>query len=237
MLKLRVNRPICLRLVIVSFLFFLCYPGYPYVLQNGSGKGYCETATESDCVEVARVSETATIMSSPETIEYLVINGGRHFLNSHANYLLLLEKIEASSIDGIDFYQLEKLLDNSLEQIQLARDTYRKLIEKAEVTPYNPSFIKNLEDFDYDAHKLENNLNGTIFSNVCFFLKEGNITGAYGFSYSNFFEIEKALNNLRVSIAINKIPQIEELWKINENYSDALLFGQYAARVYMSQNH
>jgi hypothetical protein len=166
------------------------------------------------------------------TINNHVIEGCGYFLNAYSDILILLNRVELSDLQGIDYEELKKIVDNSVSNMNNARAAYSSLVEMAVSTPYIPGSIQKLKNFDYDGFQREHRLNGIIFKDVVSYLEKGEVRGIY---YRLLVDIEKILNNLytiKSVIDSETFPEISTLWKINQACSETILFGQYAAEIF-----
>jgi hypothetical protein len=197
--------------VIVVTCFLMTGSVYPYILQNGSGKGYEPPKTLG-----------AEVGNSIET--YIEIGGG-YFLKSHSDLLLFLNKVEMSGINGSDYNEWQGILKSALGNMRNAKETYDLLIKTAEATPYNQEVISRLAKFDYASFAQVNNLNEIIFNEVEQRLASGDITGCYKNAYADMCTIEKLL-----VLALNEVSLSK--WKLNGLCADTLIFGQYVAMVF-----
>jgi hypothetical protein len=165
-------------------------------------------------------------------IEAHVIEGAGHFLNAYSNILLLLNRVEKSELEGMDFNEAALIVTRAIENMDNALTVYNQLIDIAERTPYNKNAISKLMDFDYNGFMLRRGLNPVIFRDVEFYLSNGDIKGMFKHIRSKFIIIKDVLIAIKVDIDIEKELKISELWKLNEISSITLLFGQYASMCF-----
>ena len=98
--------------------------------------------------------------------------------------------------------------------------------------PYDYALIGKLKSFDYQTFFKNNpGLNPAVFQNVEFFLKSGDVKGAFDYMYEGATEIFNKLNLIKESTDIATLPKISELWRLNQMYSNTLLFGQYITQL------
>lgn len=165
-------------------------------------------------------------------IEDYIIEGAGYFLNGYSDVLMFLNQVELSGTKGLDFTELNKLLDNALNHIKNAKNTYYSLIRAAEMTPYNETVTAKLIAFDYDSFMMNNGLNNDIFQAVKKNLRNGDITGIFRQNLVDMEYIEGLLIVVKEKVAVNEMPVINKLWKLNQEYASALLYGQYVAQVF-----
>lgn len=191
----------------------------PCICANGAGDGY---SNEGSAGKSTRSS----------MIETYIIEGGGSFLNAQSDILLFLNKIEMSALKGIDFSELQAIIHNAIYHMREAKLSYDNLIKVAEVTPYNTGVINKLVSFNYNEFCDEKNLNPIIFKKVKEYLNAGDITGTYRKINSKFNKILGLLDVIKSEISLNKTPELADLWKLYQECSHTLLFGQYIAEVF-----
>ena len=205
-------------LIGISLIMVYCN-SFSLIYDNGAGSGYGGEGEK-------------TSGYSGSTIEGYIIEGAGYFLNGYSDVLLLLNKIEVSGTTGLDFIELNKLLDNAISNIKDSKNTYENLIKVAEITPYSEPVISKLINFDYVSFMMKNGLNSEIFQAVEKNLRNGNITGIFRQNYSDMEYLEGLLLIVKEKVSMNEIPVINKLWKLNQKYASALLYGQYVAQVF-----
>jgi hypothetical protein len=192
---------------------------FSYILQNGSGKGYPDGDGDNGIVNNL-------------SIETYVIQGAGYFLEGNSCIQTILNHAELQDLKGIDYNELHQLVDRAYFNITIARLTYEQLIRIAEMTPYNQEFVSKLKAFDYQSYMTETGLNSVVFNKVREYLEKGDITGSFKHTYSNLCDIEELLTSIKNGTAVNRIPELSLLWKLNETCAETSLFGSYAARVF-----
>ncbi len=163
--------------------------------------------------------------------EYL-INGAGYYLDSYSDTLSFLKKIEVSELSGIDFGELQSLINSAVGNMEQADDAYVNLKNKADVTSYNQSVIDALKTFHYVLYRRNNNLNKSIFKEVQNYLQSGDVRGAYGRMRQDTHCLSALLNNIKAVVDSGQTPDVSLLWRLNQDYADSLLFGQYMAGVF-----
>jgi hypothetical protein len=202
----------------IFILMLINMNAFSYIYHNGSGSGY---------------EESGEIYSEDTyTIETLIISGAGYYLKSNSKIQKFLNLIELQDIIPIDYNEINRLMNLALENIAIARETYENLIILAESTPYKLEFIAKLKNFDYQSYMNEMGLNSVVFNKVREYLEKGDITGSFKHTYSNLCAIEELLTSIKNGTAVNQMPELSLLWKLNETCAESLLFGSYAARVF-----
>ena len=194
---------------------------FPVICANGSGNGF-----------IGGVEEVKSVNGASEQIETYVIEGAGNFLNAQANIFLFLNKVEMGDLKGINHSELQVILNDAIYYMKEASLSYENLIKTAEITPYNLDVINNLKSFNYDEFAIEKKLNPIIFRKVKNLLGAGNIIGAYQLINAKFNKITALLGGLQKDTELNKTPEPDALWTLNNQCSHTLLFGQYIAEVF-----
>ena len=209
-----------LKVVIVVFVLFVFNPNLnSRICANGAGGGYGENPGE----KVAGVGSA---------IENYIIEGGGYFLKANSGISLFLNKVELSALNGVDYAELNAILNSAADNMQAACSTYENLIKLAEITPYDEAVTAALKTFNYNGFLKEKNLIPVIFNEVGEYLKRGDITGALKKIQEKFDEISTLLAAIRVEATAGNLPGTANLWVLNGKCCRALLFGQYIAEVF-----
>lgn len=199
-------------------LLLLNFTALSYVRVNGGEGGYDEGDGESSYYS--------------SSIKYYIIKGGGYYLDGYSDVLEFLNRFELSDLYGLDYTELNQILDSSIHNMYNANNNYFMLILKAEFTPYNMTFIDKLKTFDYRGFESAHHLNAVIFDKVKDFLEKGDITGAFKACRTDILEIIAVLERIKGYTVNNRVPVLPDIWLLNELCSESLLFGQYAARVF-----
>lgn len=172
--------------------------------------------------------------TSPQVkgLRELIVEGAGYFLDSSSNFLLFLNKVEVAELVNLDYNEVQMNLNSAIEKMKYARDTYTHLKQIADITPYNPTVIEELSNFDYADFQKNNGLIEPIFDQVRAYLEKGNIREIYEEALSNTEKILNIASIIKEKIDDDEFPEISDLWELNESCSKSLLFGQYAARVF-----
>lgn len=186
-----------------------------------------------ECSDDSTGNSLGTIQSGGQIGTHVIIGAG-NFLKSHSDFQLFLNKYELSELNGVCFEELQSILNNCISSMESTVVTYYDLKNIASVTPYDQSVIDNLKDFDYDGFLQGRNLNPAVFQEVRGFLSQGDVTGAICDIYSKTLDLLDLLYRIKGDIDKNTLPGISNLWELNQEYSNALLYGQYIAWIFKS---
>ena len=214
--------------LILMFIITLgCGELLPYMKFNGSGSGFNDEGQDG----------TSGIKQCTNTIEDLIITGAGYFLRSQSEFLLFLQKVELSSLEGVDYTELGPSLRQAVELMELANHNDILLNTVACSTPYRQEVIEKLRNFDYEGLQLQKGLNAVIFKDVEYYLKKGDIRGVYSQGLYRSWNILSRLYRIDAYIDAEQFPPMEELWRLNQDYNSALMFGQYTAEVFAGINN
>lgn len=165
-------------------------------------------------------------------IKSYVMEGAGYFLKSQADTLLLLNKIELSDLNGLNYTELQQLLNNAIINMENARAKYTALTQTADTATYQASIIDRLTIIDYYSFQQTNGLNSVIFNQAVSYFNSGDIRGLYHKILSDTQAILDKLTFIKSYIDTNTLPQTSYFWRLNQSYSDTLLSGQYAAEIF-----
>ncbi len=168
-----------------------------------------------------------------DTLRCYVIEGAGYFLKSHSDFLAFLNCVELEELYGMDYNVLTANLNSAVETMQAAKNTYLHLKQKADTTPYRQDVLDRLLTFDYDTFQVDNGLIESIFAEVKFFLYNGKIREMYGEILVHLDEILAVAGIIKAEIEAGRSPELKHLYRLNQSCSKSLLFGQYAAMVFL----
>ena len=208
--------------IIIFFMVLFIGELFPIMTYNGSGSGY----------EEGGQSGSSGIKEFPPGIEDLIITGAGYFLRSKADFLLCLNKIELSPLEGLNYTEVQELLKSAIHNMEKAGVEYGRLAAIAYVTPYRQDVIEKLKAFDYDNLLEEKGLNAVIFKDMQDYLKAGNLRGLHSRALLDTMQILAMLYRLKPVIDSGQIPVLEDLWRLNQAYAEAHLLGQYTSEVF-----
>jgi hypothetical protein len=173
---------------------------------------------------------------NPETkskpLNTYIVNGAGSYLKAYANLMLFLNRVEMSDIDGIDYKEMGNILGNAVADMEKAKEAYTVLKQLMDTTPYNLNMIDYLLAFDYKGFQEVQGLNAPIFEQVGSYLGKGDVRGVFGYLLTSTADILDQLYQVKESVDIEKLPAVDDLWHINQDFSETMLFGQYAANVF-----
>jgi hypothetical protein len=191
---------------------------FPYTIYNGSGIVFPGLGNGT---------------SSPSSfIENDIVNGAGYFLESYANTLSFMKKIELSEIYGVNNNELNFALDKAIYNMKLAKETYAKLCKEVENIPYNTAVLDSLKQFDYYAFQKEIAGDKEIFTDARVYLYNGDIRGIYARMLSNTEQIMGILMRIKEKIPGGVTHMIPDVYLVNRTFSQSLLFGQYVSQVF-----
>jgi hypothetical protein len=163
-------------------------------------------------------------------LEDYVIEGAAYFLDSYSNFLKLLKQAELGKWNPVES---EKAVEAAIINMQYAVNEYKVLNQKMESHQYDQKSIDDLKKFDYNTLQKKHRLIGPIFHNVRDYLRDGKIREVYKRMLYDCKDILDALKVMQGKLKQNMFPGKTTMWDFNQSYSQALLFGEYAARVFI----
>ncbi len=161
-----------------------------------------------------------------------VMRGAASFLKSYSHFLMFLSRIELSELAGLDYEELQPLIDQAVAGMTEVKVIYSNLTHLADETSYNKEVIDQLMNFDYPGFQALEGLNGVIYHEAASFLEKGDIRGIYHRLLSDSEYILALLTRMKEQIDAREFPQIPDLWKANQFCNQSLLFGQYVSQIF-----
>jgi len=169
--------------------------------------------------------------STTTTLKTNIILSAGYSFDSYANYQAFLGRVEMADINGVDFKELRAILYSAIDHMEKARAEYENVKLAAAKTAYNQEMIDKLMKFDYEGFRIQYGLNEPIFERVKSLLINGDIPGLDDTVISNMDAILKQLYTARAIVDKDSTPDVSILWRINQSYFEAQLFGQYLSEI------
>ena len=200
--------------VIVFILFLFNMNGFSKIIANYSEKGF-----ESPGREIIRLH---------------IIEAAGYFLKSYSNFLLLLNNVELSDIERerIDYAQCRQIINDTILQMENARERYGTLKQIADSTPYNQTVISRLLDANDSLLQERDGSKSVISNEVAVYLRSGDVRGIYHQMFSDTRQILDMLSVIKSAVEAEMTPANFDLWKVNRFYSRSMLLGQYIAEIF-----
>lgn len=210
----------------VLLVAFLQINSYPAFLTN-TGEIFFQQ--NSNTLSVPLSVQAA---DNSKFIETYIINGASYIFKSYAYTLQAMQMVETSTPNTLDLNALKIILRNSIQNTTNAVLVYRNLKATADTTPYNPIMVQKLQNFDYFSYCYNNNLNETTMWKVASYLYYGDVRGTFSYLLNQFESILKLQQSILASLETVKFPEIANIWRLNHQFSDCLMFGQYCAQIF-----
>jgi hypothetical protein len=211
--------------IMMLSIFCICSPfSYAYVAANWRE---CLNGPGCTCTLTLDITK-----STIPTLKTYIMESTGYFLASHSDYQDFLNRVEMSDIKGIDYKELRELIYSTIDNMEKAREAYVNLKTTAEKIPYNQEMIDKLMKFDYDGFRIQYGLNEPIFERVKSLLITADIPGLDDTVIANMDAVLKQLYTARAIVDKDSTPDVSILWRINQAYAEAQLFGQYMSEVF-----
>lgn len=198
--------------------------GMGRIVNNHSDTAFADLPQSSSSLSMAHAQS--------KSIGTYIIEGAGYYLKAYSYSLLMANSFEMSDLNGINFVELQGYVNQAIAQMELAKNTYVLLVNKANNTPYNSTWINHLMTFDYTAFKQERSLNATVFDTVQYYLSNGDVRGVYAEMLNNFEGILADLYAIKSVVDGYNLPANYSVWRLNQQWSETMLFGQYVAEVF-----
>ena len=168
------------------------------------------------------------------SIKSMIVDGAANYLAAYSDYLLFLNRVELSSENSPGYDEMQTFLHRCLEKLNRAKTAYLALNQNAANTPYNFEMIYNLIFFNYDLFQWERGLNPYIFKDVVKYLMYGNVNGIFDRMLSGTETLILKVSAVKLMADAYQFPDLHSIWRLNQLFSETLLFGQYAAEVFQA---
>lgn len=159
--------------------------------------------------------------------------GGTYFLEAYANVIAYLKVVENEATEKLDTTEVQLYLDNALENINLARETFSQLKDEMLAASYNIKVLNILKNMDYNAFRVSISADKETFNQVSFYLKRADIPGLIGKMVFDMDAIMRTLKQLKKKTSMGIIAALPLSWELNRQFSKSMMFGQYAAQVFI----
>ncbi len=206
-----------------------------FVDNNGLDGGFCTQSLLSNCSNVIPTHGPSIAASDPEkAMEEIIEESGGWFLRSYTFFLMILDKVEMSNIEGLDFEVFAKYTSQAIECLNRSNTLNGLLIDIAEATPYHEGVQEKLKTLDYQAFREKYNLTEVVFKNVAGYLSQGDIRGLLLNKYNQRTRMVDMLYTIQSYVEAKQMPPLADLWDLYQEYSHSLLAGQITARIFYS---
>jgi hypothetical protein len=165
-------------------------------------------------------------------METLTVSGTSFFLKSNADVFLLLNEVEVGYPNNLNFSQALSYVDSAIYKLDMAKNKYLLIIKQGENIHYVSKMVDRLQTFDYTGFATNRNLNNDVMTRVQGYLANGDIIGLYRKNIANIDTILILLNEIRYMLTTGVHPDMNKFWSLLQQYSDAILLGNYATVVF-----
>lgn len=210
----------CVTMIMVLVIYCICNStAYAFVWGN-----WRECANTPAC--------SSTVQTEYFLLKTCIEESAGNFLNSHSNFQAFLNRVELAESNGLDRSELKEILYIVIENMEKAKAAYTNFKTASEKIPYNQAMIDQLKIFDYDGFRVQYGAIEPIFAKVKNYLRKGNIRGFDAAVLTNMDIILKKLYMIKGAVNKDQMPEISLLWRANQAYIEAQLFGQYMSEVF-----
>jgi hypothetical protein len=178
--------------------------------------------------------ETRLAAAQREVVSGLTVESASLFLRSNAATIMLLNEVETGYEGEFDFAAALKLAGSAISKLEEVKTTYEKITEIFRTAPYAQVLIHKLATFDYEGFADTNNLNKEIMGKVASYLSRGDLLGLCEKKLEYLRDILSLYYTIRDRLSSRTKPPIGAFWSLLNQYSNALLFGNYVTLVFSS---
>ena len=206
-------------ILVISFTL----QSYPYLVANWRE---CLAAPGCTCGISPDIKK-----SMGPSLQTYIVESAWYFLTSHADYQDFQALVEMTDINGVDSQGMKSILDSAIANMEKARAVYANLKVAAADIPNDRAMIDRLRVFDYDAFQSKYGLLAPIYEKVKSLLVKGDTAGLDDAVLANMDAILKQLYEVKTIVDGDRSPDIAILWRLNQTYFEAQLFGQYISEI------
>lgn len=210
-------------LVLMASLSINSYPRF-----HGN---FGECTVEPGCEGGDGSSTGVYVPESSGMLKMYIIDGAGFVLSTYSGMGELLKQIETSEMNGPDYCKMRETIYCMIEDMERARFTYYIVQYIMQTTPYKKSVIDRLKAFDFDGFRETSRLMPVVFERVKKYLSRGDVRGVYAAMHKNTGVILDQLYVLKEVLEADKLPHITQAWKLNQTFTESVLFGQYFSQV------
>lgn len=208
--------------VIVGVLILMSVGLFGYFVGNPP----CEVV-DPDC------SKNNESLSGP-SIYSLIVDAAASFLQSNAEYQQYLSKVELSGQYNVTSLEMSLVLENAISQMSAAHSHYAVIYDLCLKTGLTQATVDKLSTFDYVGFQEINQLNPVIFEQAAAILQEARLADIYLELYQYTGKILEQLREIKAVSGSTQSLQLPLLWRTNQSYMTAAMFGQYSSEILMS---
>ena len=210
----------------ISLLLLVTTSGMALVMGNDSDTSFFIEEME------LKVLTTPDTSIPPLSLREYLINGAGYYLDSYSDALAFLKKVEMAELTGIEFSEMQALLNSALGNMEEANSNYTNLSIKAEYSTYNDAVVDELKKFPYEKFRKKHGLYKSTFNELVTFLRSGDVRGAYAKMQQNAEKLLTTIKDIKNTVDSSQFPDVPSLWRLNQSYSESMLFGQYMAGIF-----
>lgn len=158
-----------------------------------------------------------------------VVTGSIHFLKAKIYVDSLLYEFEKSALEPFDVAVSLDHLEKAISELEIAKTKYAETIKIGVRIGYNEKKSSMFKSFDYDSYVDFSHFNGEVSQKVKGYLSNFNIIGIYQKCLDDINEILVTQSIILEQLKAGKRPNLSDIWKIMQQYSETSLFGNYAS--------
>lgn len=180
-------------------------------------------------------NEFPCLYQNSSQCESLVVQGASNFLQSFSNFYLFLNESELNSkyeTTGFDFVKANSAIENTLNNLVVSRENLSQLLSLLRKGNAESNAIQKLKSFNYEALILNRKLHPVVMDRLKYFLSRGDLEGFLEEILSDLDSMIGHSVKIQYSIQNNKIPSLNDLRVLFQEFSDCMLFGYYASLVF-----
>ncbi len=202
----------------------VCVSAFPHIYFN---RGEC--AFEGDCG--AAGASGLFVPSGSGLMGMYLVEGAGYVLDARSGVSTFMNRFETAELTGVDFPEMSDILARAIDNLEKAKASYVFIHFIAKNTPYRVSVIERLKAFPYNDFQKRSGLYPKVFRRVKRYLKRGKVRRVFSVISKDLDLLLGQLTELKSSIDAGRLPEVQQVWRLNQSFSDNIFFGQYFAMV------
>jgi hypothetical protein len=162
----------------------------------------------------------------------MITDSASELLQSAAEAFLFLNEVEIAGRNGLNVNAALQRVDMATARVQQALSLFREIIVSGREAGYEKNRLAKLQNFSYDQFARENGLSTEEMSKVSVYLGRGNVLGFYRRHALNLQNLLGTLQSIRADLLQGKLSENRLLWSLLQQYSNTMIFGNYASMVF-----
>lgn len=161
----------------------------------------------------------------------LMVDGSSALLEAHLHYTAAVNLVQQGDLNGVDMAKLRYRINNTVEKIQLAQQSFAALSMEVQSLQVNPYYLDIMQHFDYVTFGEQKGYIAEIYEEVQEYLSAGDLTGTIELTNQSSIAILEGAQIMQTLVLQDEVPTRADLHELNQKFMEIILFSQYVADV------